>query len=515
MSVGDDRIQFQVLPGSAAGPDLAAVLIGHLPGRVSRENLAREPALADALRPALADPDLAARVARWREAAGDDPSITSDELYGVALPIRSLAQLQRLFPDVQLADAASPAQARHWLPWAVQDYFAAGSSGIDGRLCWVIRVPEPAAGATAGLDLLAPRPGAVRHLPETWGPVELACTVEDAGLLLLPDFERLLFQPPAGGVPRKRLPNPSIAFHPCGADLDDGHRERRWSSEMPAPVEDPLAMRRIGAIAARLNDWRPDLHWLCALAADIDGEVALPRPTAGVLAGLRGARAGSAAGDATPPLAQVQFLFPLVYGPRRPLTSPSGLVAGQMVAQTARAGVWRSVAGLALTRDLAVWPELGRGQRAALREDPGLGVLYPRDGALLLDDERLVTGGPCGYGDACRAGELMRFMGWIRRSLRRLGEALVFRVDGRDPEVGNVLDAFLNSLYRQGALRGVSAADAYRLTNLSSRGSERIEYRIELAPSFPVDRLEVTFLHDRNANSPRLTWTAGAGVADA
>jgi hypothetical protein len=497
MSVGDDRICFEVLPGGAAGPDMQAVFVGHCPGTVSREALLADRALAAELT-TLGHQE---RVLGWQ--------LADDELYALALPIHSLAQLQLLFPQMQLADATDPEQARHWLPWAVQDYFAAGSGRGDGRLCWVIRVPEAEASddVEAALDAFDARPAAVRHESAGWGPVELACSVENAGLLCMPDFERLLLPGRPADVARKRLPNASIEFHPCSRNLDDDHRERRYSEEMPPAPKDLRAVQRIRRIAGRLQAWRPDLQWLLALDADAENGQALPRPRPDLLAWLNGADA-----QANPALAQVQFLFPMVYGIRRPLSSPGGLVCGHVVHRTSRDGVWRSVAGTPLSERLRPWPELDRTQRARLREAPGLGVLYRFGAFLQLDDERLVAPAFCDHaGTACRSGELVRFVGWLRRSLRRLGEEMVFTLDGRDPVVANMLDAFLNGLHRKGALRGVSPQDAFRITRLSNL-PELIEYRIEIAPSFPVDALVVTFSHQRDADAPRTQWEVKASA---
>jgi hypothetical protein len=497
MSVGDDRIRLEVVPGSPRGPDMQAVFIGHCPGQVSREALASDEALASTLL-AMGYHE---RVASW-QAAVASPALPGDELYDLALPIRSLAQLQRLFPEIQLADAERVDESGAWLPWAVQDSFAAGRGRGDGRLCWVIRVPE----ATSVSDSLAAfdaRAGAVRHEPASWGPGELASSLDDAGLLVMPDLERLLVPPPESeDIARKRLPNPSPDFYPCGTRLDDGHRERRYSNEMPEPGAILQSVRRIRDIANRLHAWRPDMQWLLALSADSEYGLPLPRPRASLLSWLQGIEQ-----QGSPAMAQVQLLFPLVYGEHRPLTSPGGLIAGHIVHRTARDGVWRSVAGTPLSDRLRPWPELSRAARAGLREDPGLGVLHlTPNGALQLDDERLVASGFCdAAGTACRSGELMRFVGWLRRSLRRLGEGIVFTLDGRDPAIANMLDAFLNGLHRKGALRGASADQAYRVTRVGNR-SDLVQYRIEIAPSFPVDAFVVTFLHERNANSPRWLW---------
>jgi len=500
MSVGDDRIRFQVVPGTPRGPDMQAIFIGHCPGPVSRTALAADTALATT----LAEMGHQERVLGWQTEAQDDPQAPGDDLYGLALPIRSLAQLQRLFPNIQLSDAQFPDQSSPWLPWAVQDYFAAGNGRSDGRLCWVIRVPK-AASVAASLAAFDSRADGVRHDPNTWGPVELACSLEDAGLLAMPDLERLLLPGPIQDIARKRLPNPGPEFHPCSRELDDDHRERRYSAEMPGAAAALAPVRRTRDTAARIHAWRPDLQWLLALPADTELELPLPRPRPEVLTWLRGIDPHNA-----PALAQVQFLFPLVYGERRPITSPSGLIAGHIVHRTVRDGVWRSVAGAPLSHDLHPWPELGRADRAGLREDPGLGVLYRTGGALQLDDERLVASGFCdAAGSACRSSELIRFVGWLRRALRRLGEEILFTLDGRDPAIANMLDAFLFGLHRKGALRGATAQEAYRVTRIGNL-PELVQYRIEIAPSFPVDAFVVTFLHERDANSPRWLWETPA-----
>jgi hypothetical protein len=56
-------------------------------------------------------------------------------------------------------------------------------------------------------------------------------------------------------------------------------------------------------------------------------------------------------------------------------------------------------------------------------------------------------------------------------------------------------------------LRGLSPGEAYRVTRVGAL-AERIEYRIEIAPSFPIDAFVVTFLHERDANSPQWLWEA-------
>lgn len=495
MTIGDTRIITQVVSGPEIGPDIQPVFIGHC-----------EVANPDAV---FEDPQLTLRLQEMGYAERIAVLGADDGLYELPLPIRSLAQFQRLFPasprqletdpgdDVEQGETHQQDSGENWLPWAVRDFFAAAIEQSDDRICWVIRVRKTT-GETEidDIDRFDINPSAVRHEPLSWNAVELACSIETAGMLVMPDFEKLLVPRAIVDVARNQLPNPAPSFHPCGTLYDDGHRERRYSSEMPDYKQIDDADERIRRIAWRLHAWRPDMQWLLSLPPEIDNGIALSRPVSQIADWLE------SRGEDAPELAHVQFLFPLVYGDERPLTSASGVLAGHIVHKTRTEGVWRSVAGMPLASHLSPWPEIGTKQRSRLREKPGIGVLHPVGSKLQLDDERLVASGFCDHaGSACRSGELMRFVGWLRRSLRDLGEDMIFQLDGRDPAVRNMLDAFFAELHRKGALRGAQAEDGYRLTNLSTMAN-LILYRIEIAPSFPVDRFVVTFMHDRAANTP-------------
>ncbi|MDX2476087.1 MAG: hypothetical protein QNL05_01845, partial [Gammaproteobacteria bacterium] len=252
--------------------------------------------------------------------------------------------------------------------------------------------------------------------------------------------------------------------------------------------------------------WRPDMQWFLSLAPAIENGIAMPRPTPLINKWLL------TTAKQREELAHVQFIFALVYTDERPLTSASGLLAGHVVHKTRTEGVWRSIAGMSLSENLSVWPQTGKKHRVKLREELGLGVLFTAGESLQLDDERLVVKGFCDHaGTACRSGELMRFIGWLRRSLRDLGEDMIFNLDSRDPAVGNILDAFFQELHQKGALRGAQPEDAYRLINLSTQAN-LIHYQIEISPSFPVDRFVVTFMHNSKANSLNLSLEVAANA---
>lgn len=197
-----------------------------------------------------------------------------------------------------------------------------------------------------------------------------------------------------------------------------------------------------------------------------------------------------------------QFLFPYLRGPRFALRSPVGVVAGQQSAVARQAGPWRSMAARPLTTDALPYPRLCVAETLRLRDEPGIGVLQYRSGRVSLDDERLVvpalppadsanSPGPGRFDPFCSA-EAMRFLGYLRRQLQRLGEQLVFRADHRDPRPRLLLDQFFRSLHAQGALRGRLPEDAYRVTE-SQPGEGMMLFEIMVAPALPIDRLFLTF----------------------
>ena len=494
MSIGDDRIVTRVLSGTTIGPDMQPVFIGHCPGKVNL-NAVYDDAF---LKNRLEQLGYSERVANFSESVSDEEA---DQLYMLPIPVRSLAQFQRLFPQATygIESASEQLDTQHWLPWAIKDFFSVGTSQLDDRICWVIRVDETQ--GVAGFDISST---AVQHLPESWSAIELACSIESVGILVIPDLERLLVPREIQDIARKHLPNPSAEFYPCSEQYDDTHRERRYSDEIVGNIVDESAVRRIQQVAYRIKSWRPGMQWIFSLPPDIENEIAVNKPVEVFDMWL------NTVAKNLKELSAVQFVFPLIFSDTRPVTSASGLLAGHIVHKTRSDGVWRSISGMPLSTHLSVWPEVSIKHRTRLREELGLGVLYQAGDNLQLDDERLVVNGFCDHvGTACKSGELMRFVGWLRRSLRNLGEDMIFNLDGRDPAINNILDAFFRELHQQGALRGAQPEDAYRLTNLSN-SSKLIHFQIEIAPSFPVDRFVVSFMHDSKANSLNFDWEVAA-----
>ena len=518
MDLMGGRVSLTPRPTLPREPELVAGMLGHLPGRV---RLGRLRPGARALM----------RAAGWGEALDhlQDPvpgRLAEDEvarvraLEHVPVPLESSAELDDLFPDARTLDTGYRsllAGAHAWLPRAVDDYFANG-----GERLWVVRIPETPGregfrahgdGSSADGSLPLERPLALRGLAALLPIPEIA-------VIAAPDLERMMIPRRLADIPRLRLANPEPGFAPCDTRLDDGHRERRRSAEMPDPAEPDATLDWLAGVRSLLARLRPDIQYLHCLPLQYLDAIQGPGVHAGVLERLDGLRGGPAGAE----LRRVQLLFPYL---RRPLpagtgaepvpdlASPVGLIAGRQAAVARRQGAWRSAAGQALVSDALPYPPCDWGLALRLRERPGVGVLVRRQGRLELEDERLAV--PAlhpgdwqgaldrGRFDGYRSGEITRFMGWLLRRLRRLGETLVFDLDPRDPRPRLLLEELFGRLHAAGALRGAVPEESFRI-----RPGERLDnviaYDIEIAPALPIDRLRLTFA---NSEGEWRGWLAG------
>lgn len=548
MLFADQRIEIDARPAPSPAPVLEVVMLGHCPGlpgdttpgagaqwqrvagdagllaEIASLGLGDETRRLQVLR-ALADPVTAAQVAELDAAPrpGDDDLRA---LYRLPLPIQSLGQFRVLFPqafDAPTRYESALAGNRAWLPMAVQDFFE-GSTSItrDQLKLWVIRVPEApeaAAGGSANpaVQAFLPQAGADLTRPAGLGAFERALLPRRAAIVTLPDLERLQIPSQLPDVPRLRLVNPVPAFLPCSTVNDDTHRERRTADEIRAMPEPLPPGQVIAPIARTLARLRPDMACLLALPLDADPQGERPVPSRACidyLAGLTRRAADAPAGSdhsSASALRHVQFIYPYLRGPQRPLGSPSGLVAGLQALVAQRDGPWRSVGERALPGLALPWPSLTQHEATALRLDPGVTVLLRRNGQCVIDDERLAV--PCLPDAALRglthaqrsadhwySAEVMRFMGWLRRELQQLGERLVFDADIADPRPELALQAFFNRLYALGALRGARPEQAFRIAR-RSEGDSTLIFDIEIAPAYPLDLIRITFLQDRHAET--------------
>jgi hypothetical protein len=495
------RIALTPRPVQRRTAALEVAMLGHCPGRVRLERLCALTGALEDMRGAGFGPAVDALVAK-KMSDGAALSVQLAELYHLPIPLHSSAEFHDIFPDATSETASYVsllAGDLAWLAQAVDDFFING-----GEKLWVVRIPE-----SEGQNGFMPAADTRLHDIDTLRGLATVLVIPSVAVVALPDLERLQVPPRLPDVPRVRLENPNPQFLPCGAHTEDDHRERRYPSELSS-MPDPWPVEKV---LRGLLQWtarhRPDIQTLLTLPLAYSGEIDSPvvdQQALGRISGIRKDRDS----ESRHLLRHVQFLFPYLRGPGFALRSPVGLIAGKQAAVTRAKGPWHSIGALPLLSEGLPYPRQSIAQMLSLRQEPGVGVLQVRTGfsgrdQLSLDDERLVMPAlpPSDYTEAenidrfdgFRAAEIMRFLGFLRRQLQALGEQLVFNVDVNDPRPRLLLEQFFRRLYNQGALRGKVPEEAYQIHQPRQTQEGAIQFDIQVAPAFPIDRLFLTFIN--------------------
>ena len=494
------RIELNPRPIQRTQVVLDVGMLGHCPGSVRIERLLAMTGILTEMR--------AAGFSAQVDALLKNPEAEAIRgLYHLPIPLHSSAELDDIFPaarSVATRYASVLAGDSAWLPQAVDDFFANG-----GERLWLVRVPEEA-GAQGFFSPFA------TQLQDSESLRGIACllSIGSIGLITLPDLERLQIPAQLPDIPRKRLSNPQPKFLPLQLVLDDGHRERRHSSEIEALPEPLPLLNVLRELLSFSAVQRPDVQFLLSFPLGYSSGVAAPCANKAELNELADAR-----GKANAYLfRQVQLLFPYLRGRDDQLRSPVGVIAGAISGSAKKNGVWRSVAGRLLVSQAQPYPKLDMQQTIALRELPGLGILNYRIGQLTLDDERLMVPAlqrndylvSASYSDrlnGTRSAEVVRFLGYLMRELQALGERLIFNADAQDPRPKILLEGFFRNLYRLGALRGKVPEEAYSIRRASAADNV-IAFDIEIAPAYPIDRIVMTFI---NRDGEWVSAVQGAG----
>lgn len=510
MQLADKRVTLDPQPKRVQASDLEVVFVGHCPGRCRSWKLSRE------ARDEIRQLGYGQRIHRL----GADvpprcgPPRYETRLYDLPLPIRSLADFEAIFPDARSAPTrhVSRLAGHHaWLPAAVEHFFAAtGELPSGANRLWIIRVAEEPLEENSRDDATLQAFLPARRTPDLTQPeslrgAEVALLIPNAGLLALPDLERISIPRALQNLDRVRLANPDPGFTPCGSRYDDTHRERSNPEEMP-PEETPIAFTSVLLrLSVLLENYRPDMQALLPVALSSSEELKSGRIEGKTLKAIQTAI------DKRLPLHRLQLIYPYLRQPDLSLTTPSGTLAGAIARTTQKLGAWRSVAGRALSPYLPPYPRLSAPYAAQLREEPGLGILVGNPGETLLDDERLAHT-ELANRRYSRSAEAVRFMGFLLRSLRRLGEQLVFDIDPRDPRPRMVLEEFFTQLHERGALAGARAEDAFTIRQLPvGQNENRLEFEIEVSPALPIDHIRLTFSHSRNSDQAEWQWEVQDG----
>lgn len=485
------RILIEPAAHAPREPVLEAAMLGHCPGAADHS------ALSTSTRRRMREAGFGLEVDCLEGLAcgllSSEDQLRIQALQHLPVPLHSHAEFEQVFPEAKTEPsvyASLIAGDRAWLPMAVRDFFSSG-----GQRLWVVSIPQDE--WSQGF-----LPDIGEGLHQSWGLRGLATVfpLERLGLVALPDLERLRL--PANLVdPRgKRLDNPDPAFLPCTQNLDDDHAERR------APADEyPAAMTLLSLlepITAALEHYRPDLQCLLTLGLSYSplagSTVASPTDLAGLkellATGVQERRAR---------LRRIQFLFPYFKGPDYALKSATGYVSGLQCLSAQTEGIWRSVAGRSLSTDGAPFPPLEQWQVHQLRDEPGISILHEHKRSIRLDDERLTVPAlhPHDYktnSRSHRSAEVTRFMGYLMRELRQLGNSLIFNASADDPSPRLALERFFNQLYQLGALRGKRVEDAYTISR-RELADNVIGYDILVAPAYPLDTIRLAFIRAGDA----------------
>jgi len=484
MQLLQQRIRLAPRVPARPRPALPVLMLGHAPGRVRVDRIPPE-ALAQ-----MRDAGLGALLAeRLRPEAPADAALCQ-----LPLPLHSVGEFDDIFPDARATAAAYRSRlagGRAWLPQAVSDFFANG-----GERLWLVRVAE----ADGQQGFLPSSPIRPQDLTTLRG-LALALALPEVGLAVLPDLERLQIPAELPDIPDVSVAAPEPRFLPCGSAVGADQRERDDGDELPE-VPPPLptgdVLRLLQSVLAR---FRPDMQCLFTLPPAYSSRSAAPVIDPAALAAVEDIRAGADGAE----LRRLQLLFPYLRGREHRLVSAVGALAGLQAGSARRRGIWRSVAGVPLQADGLPYPPVNLRTRLELREAPGIGVLHSREGRVVLDDERLAVpalhpghyaGRPAeliGF-DGYRSAEVSRFIGFLQRQLRALGEVLVFNLDHRDPRPRLLLEDLLRRLHGQGALRGRRPEDAFSIRQIDTQEGT-IGYEIEVAPAFPIDAIRLAFVN--------------------
>jgi hypothetical protein len=494
------RVALTPRPARRREAALEVALLGHCPGRVRLERLLALDDALDGLRSAgFGEAADLLRAARPSNGGGLSEALR--ELYHLPLPLRSSAEFHDIFPDAAAAACSYVsllAGPEAWLAQAVDDFFANG-----GDKLWLVRIPE-----SEGQAGFLPT-NAVLHDVNTLRGLASVLVIPSVAVVAMPDLERL--QVPA--LLRKNsalaVLAPEPQFLPCAGqdELESqagaiGSVAAPAATTAPGPLPLEQLLRDILPFIAR---YRPDVQLLLTLPLSYSAETGRPvaDPTALRLVDeirKNGSRAL---------LRHVQLLFPYIGGPRFALRSSVGLVAGKQAAVARAKGPWHSIGALPLVSEGRPYPRLSMAQTLVLRERPGVGVVQLRSGfgataQMSLDDERLAVpalplsdyenGDDISRFDGFRSAEIMRFLGFLRRQLQALGDHLVFSVDVDDPRPRLLLQDFFLRLYHHGALRGRVPEEAFQIQQ-STPQAAAIQFDIQVAPAFPIDRIFLTFIN--------------------
>lgn len=476
------------------------------------------------------------RLAGWTQGPWRRGEDALQSLENLPVTVQSWESFARLFawearplkpePD---ADAACTT----YMGAAVRSFFARG-----GKRAVIVRVGdpwpylEPSARRTVRrrerLVRLVPD-FADRSLPEhpfdptdprTWQGLYHLYGVSEASLLCLPDLADACAAEPPTPATALPPPEPPEGFVECSEDEPAPPRDRGLRL-IPAPRLDSLSFApwrlAVASVRAFLARHQREVVFIAALplphaqARRVVGTGGWVHAEADMFGFLRRAGVFEPAGrfeaaDTTLASAFVQLAYPWLCtraGADLPegAEPPDGVLAGLMAANALARGTFNSVAGgfsVARLNDVhdtvppISWGAGPDSPSERLAERVCLFAPTP-DGITLQSD---VTASP---DPAWRFGGASRLMGALLRAARRTGESVLF--EGNGPalwtRVRRSIEDLLEAFWRQGALAGSTAADAFSVRCDRSTMTQndldngRLRVEITVRPAASIGRITV------------------------
>lgn len=444
-------------------------------------------------------------------------------LLDTPVPVDSWAVFDALFDwHARPVSAGGTEAADDYLGLAVRDFFANG-----GRKCYVVRLEAPwsvltefdEASREAQWRRLLPLAGVSGWQNEHLHGVEHAWALDDVSLVLVPDLPDLCASRRGSIAPEPAVvPGQPEVFVECGVNLV-GDAAVAGVRRVSAPRLDDEAWtlwkQYAEALRARMAQRRRDLMLLLALP--------LAAPRAGA------ARDPVATLNQEPPLrsSMLQLATPWLRPTREQrvaegLLPPDGALAGLVAARVLARGAAATAAGQAPLGVLGVTPapsdELLRrfadsdDQRDTLLTRCALFGSTP-DGVRLLSDRS--TSRRSGWSHA----GVVRLLGQLLRTARRVGETLVFEPSGEAlwTATRSRFEDMLTRFWQAGALRGASAAEAFSVrcdrTVMSQADIDngRVVVLIDFMPQLAIARLRVALAL---AEDGGVQWTDADPVAE-
>jgi hypothetical protein len=478
--------------------------------------------------------DMPAAVCNWLREQGWLASCEPQTTPGVELlhrpvPVDSWEVFDRLFRWEHRDFDSNGQIGTTYLGAAVRSFFAQG-----GRKCYVIRVGDPwlytarrdQEFAARQISKLIPGypsiPLSLRERHE-WEGIEHLHGLPDVSFLCLPDLADIV------GLPQLPLDLP--ALQPVAAE--------QWVE--CAECVPPLSAERL---LPRLHPPRCDSagyrHWSKALLLaasflaqhqrEVQMVAALPLPAVGHAAAgtlwteddllsfvLEQFRSSSLPGTAgqRPVSAFVQLAYPWVRTPgslRLPgqLESPDAVLAGLLARNALVRGTFRSATHLHLADVYDLSPHVRREQMLQQHQSLGDATRYS-----VLEKVSLFGQTPAGLTllsdvttsveDSYRPASVNRLMSSLLRAVRLLGEEMVFEPSSEWlwTQLRNSLNTLLTGLWQAGALRGATAAEAFRVRCDRSTMTQndidngRVIAHVQFQATAPIEQIVVILrLHE-------------------